>query len=252
MRALFAGGWGLRLERPSQLVIPAFRRASPSQVQVVVNLAPIFGIADPFKCKSTPSKPTAGQNVARNMTNETRPDIERFRSHLRLLAEIELNPRLRAKEDVSDIVQQSLLDAHKDLATYRGTTDAELLAWLKTILSRNVWNLARHYRTQKCDLRREFSVKDRLEQSSARIENFLAGEQTSPSQRAVNNEQIQKLADGLAGLLEAERTAVLLKHFQAWSLADISEHIGRPIDAVAGLLKRGLKKLRKHMQDGEE
>lgn len=185
------------------------------------------------------------------MTNVSPSDLDRFRNYLRLLAEIELSPRLRVKEDASDIVQQSLLEAHRDLAAYRGQTEAELVGWLKTILARNLLNAARHYRTQKCDVRREQSLAERLDQSSARVENFLASDQTSPSQRAVRNERSAALADALARLLEAERTAIVLKHFHGWSLARISDQLGRPVNAVAGLLKRGLKKLRTQLQDSE-
>ena len=185
------------------------------------------------------------------MNNSSPPDLERFRDNLRLLAEIELSPRLRVKEDPSDIVQQSLLEAHRDLASYRGQTEAELVAWLRTILARNLANAGRHYRTQKRDLRREQILAKHLEQSSVQLENFLACDHSSPSQRAVHNEQIQQLAAGLALLLDDEKTAIMLKHFQGWSLSQISEHLGRSNDAVAGLLKRGLKKLRSHMQDSE-
>ena len=180
------------------------------------------------------------------------PDLNQFRAALRLQAEVALSPRLRVKEDASDIVQQTLLEAHRDLPAYRGQTDAELIGWLKTILIRNLYNVARRLGTQKRDVGQEFSLAERLDQSSAVLEHFLSSELTSPSQRAINNEQTQKLADGLAALLEAERTAVVLKHLQGWKLADISAHLGRPVDAVGGLLKRGLKKLREHMQQGEE
>jgi RNA polymerase sigma-70 factor (ECF subfamily) len=185
------------------------------------------------------------------MTAVAPPRLERFRNYLRLLAEIELSPHLRVKEDASDIVQQSLLEAHRDLPNYRGQTDAELVGWLKTILARNILNVARHYGTQKCDVSREQPVAERLEKSSARLENFLACEQTSPSQQAMHNEQLIQLSDGLALLLDGERTAIVLKHIQGWTLSQISAHLGRPTDAVAGLLKRGLKKLRIHLQDAD-
>lgn len=185
------------------------------------------------------------------MTTASPPDLDRFRNHLWLLAEIELSPRLRAKEDASDIVQQSLLEAHRDLAAYRGKSEAELVGWLKKILVHNLDNARRQYGTRKRDVKREQSLAERLDQSSARLENYLASEQTSPSQRAVRNEQVEQLADGLAQLLEGERTAIVLKHFKGWSLSQISEQMGRPTDAVAGLLKRGLKKLRSHLHDSE-
>jgi RNA polymerase sigma-70 factor (ECF subfamily) len=182
------------------------------------------------------------------MTANSLPDLDHYRSRLRLQVEIELSPRLRVKEDPSDIVQQTLLEAHRDLATFRGQTEAELYGWLRTILARNLLNVVRHYHTQGRDIDLEQRVADRLEQSSMRIDEFLASDQTSPSQQAVHNEQVERLLDGLVALLEGERTALVLKHFQGWSLSQISEHMGRPPDAVAGLLKRGLKKLRSHLQ----
>jgi RNA polymerase sigma-70 factor (ECF subfamily) len=186
------------------------------------------------------------------MADKTPPDLNRFRSELRLLAEIGLSPRLRVKEDPSDIVQQTLLDAHRDLPAYRGQTDAELLAWLRTILTHKLLNAVRRHTTLKNDHRREQAIFDQLEQSSLRIDAFLASEQTSPSQRAVRNEQLEQLADGLAKLLDGERTAIVLKNFQGWTVSQISEHLGRTPDAVTGLLRRGLQKLRSHLPSDSE
>ena len=177
------------------------------------------------------------------------PDLERFRRYLKLMADLQLGPRLRAKEDASDIVQAALLEAHRDLATYRGKSDNELLAWIKTILTRNVLNLAKHYGAQKCDLRRERSLEEQLEQSSARLDQFLAGDLSTPSQHALRHERANQLADALAQLLDDERTAVVLKHFHDWTVAEIAKHLGRTGDAVAGLLRRGLKKLRETMNE---
>jgi RNA polymerase sigma-70 factor (ECF subfamily) len=76
------------------------------------------------------------------------------------------------------------------------------------------------------------------------LEQFLAGDLTSPSGQAIRNERISQLTGALAHLLEHERTAVLLKHFHDWPVAQIAQHMGRTEDGVAGLLRRGLKKLR--------
>jgi RNA polymerase sigma-70 factor (ECF subfamily) len=186
------------------------------------------------------------------MTADLPPDLDRFRGRLTILAEIELSPWLRAKVDPADIVQQTMLEAHRDIKAFRGTTEAELYGWLKTILIRNLLNAARHHGAEMRDPGREQAIADRMEQSSLRLEQFLASEQTSPSQQAIHNEQVERLLTGLAQLLEGERAAILLKHFQDWSLAKISAHLGRPPDAVAGLLKRGLKKLRLHLQEKGE
>lgn len=80
------------------------------------------------------------------------PDLEQFRSYLRLLAEQRLNPRLRVKASASDIVQQTMLDAHRDFAGFRGKTELELRAWLRAILVNNLLTVAKRYATDKRDI----------------------------------------------------------------------------------------------------
>jgi RNA polymerase sigma-70 factor, ECF subfamily len=177
-------------------------------------------------------------------------DLNAYRGYLTALAQIELGRRLRSKLDPSDVVQQSLLEAHQDLASLQGRSEGELVAWLRTILARNMLNAARDYSAQKRDVRREQSLAQRLDDSSARLVQFLAADQTSPSQRAIRGEEASRLAAALSSLPDDQRTAVILKHFHDWKLAEIAERLDRSTLAVAGLLKRGLKKLRQIMDDG--
>ena len=176
------------------------------------------------------------------------PVLEQYRSYLKLLAELQLNPRLRVKADASDLVQQTMLEAHRDLAGFRGKTDAELRAWLKMILTNNLTNAARHYGTQKRSAGREVSLEEDFEQSSAQLLGQLIADQTSPSMKLMKQELSEQLAAALLKLLEDERSAVVLKHFHNWSVAEIALSLGRTQEAVAGLLRRGLKKLRDHFQ----
>src|SRR5438105_10123792 len=100
------------------------------------------------------------------------PNLNQYRGYLRALAQIELGRRLQSKVDPSDIVQQSLLEAHQDLAALKGRTEAELVAWLRTILARNLLNTARDFAAQKRDVRREQSLVQQLDDSSVRLERF--------------------------------------------------------------------------------
>jgi len=180
------------------------------------------------------------------------PNLNQYRGYLRALAQIELGRRLQGKVDPSDIVQQSLLEAHQDLAALKGKTEGELVAWLRTILTRNLLNTARDFTAQRRDVRRERSLAQQVEDSSVRLDKFLASDQTSPSQRVSRGEEAERLAIALAALPEDQRAAVILKHFHDWSVAQIAEHLDRSTLAVGGLLKRGLKKLRELMDEKQD
>jgi RNA polymerase sigma-70 factor (ECF subfamily) len=177
--------------------------------------------------------------------------LEQFRDYLRLLARLRLDPRLRAKLDPSDVVQQTLLEAHQGLAQFRGRTFAERAAWLRQILARNLANAVRDLGRDKRDVNRERSLEAAVEESASRLEAWLAAEQSSPSERAERNEEAVRLARALAALPEAQREVVVLRHCQGWSLADISRHVGRSPSAVAGLLHRGLHDLRTRLEERE-
>jgi RNA polymerase sigma-70 factor (ECF subfamily) len=179
------------------------------------------------------------------------PDLERFRSYLRLLAQVQLNSRLRGKLDPSDIVQQTLLEAHQARDRCPSQDPAQQAAWLRKILAHNLANAVRDAERAKRDVRREQSLEAAVEASSARLEAWLALEQSSPSEQAQRIEQLLRLAEALDRLPADQQEAVVLHHLQGQSLSKLAAHFGRSPAAVAGLLHRGLRKLQDLLQDLE-
>jgi RNA polymerase sigma-70 factor (ECF subfamily) len=176
---------------------------------------------------------------------------ERFRSYLILLARLRLGRRLQGKLDASDVVQQTLLEAHRDQAQFQGKTTAEQAAWLRQVLARNLANVVRDLGRAKRDVKRERSLQAVLDESASNLEAWLAAEQSSPSQKLDRQERAVRLAAALEDLPEAQREAVVLRHFHGCSLAEIAGQLGCTTAAVTGLLHRGTRQLRKHLQDLE-
>jgi RNA polymerase sigma-70 factor (ECF subfamily) len=176
------------------------------------------------------------------------PALEQFRSYLHSLARLHLDPRLKGKLDASDLVQQTLLQAHQARDQFRGG-DGERAAWLRQIPARNLAHAVRDFGRDKRDVAREQALGAALEASSARLEAWLAAEQSSPSQQAERHEQAVRLAAALDQLPEAQREAVVLHYFQGCTVADVGRQLGRTQAAVAGLLHRGLKQLREQLRE---
>ncbi len=172
------------------------------------------------------------------------PKLEVFRHYLALLARTHLGSNQRAKVDPSDIVQQTMLDAHRKLDQFRGSTEAEMAAWLRKILSCKVTDAFRALGRQKRDAALERSLDAPLDETCTRLEVWLEAVQTSPSGKASRNEQLVRLADAMAKLPDAQRKAIELHHLHGLSLSDTAEQLGRTGGSAVGLLRRGLVKLR--------
>jgi RNA polymerase sigma-70 factor, ECF subfamily len=170
--------------------------------------------------------------------------LERYREYLHLLARLQLNPKLAAKITPSDIVQQTLLRAHEKREQFRGGSDAELAGWLRAILASTLAEAARHFGRQQRDAGLERSLQASLDESSAKLERWLAAEQSSPSQHVMRQEHLARLAEALAELPEEQRAVVELRHLRGMPVAAIAGQVGRSEASVAGLLRRGLQRLR--------
>lgn len=150
--------------------------------------------------------------------SDHKPEPEDFRHYLELLARTHLGPRYRSKLDPSDIVQETLLEAHQKRDQFRGSTDGEMAVWLRAMLSYNVTDAIRALGRKKRDAALE---------------------------------QLVRLAWALQQLPESQRLAVELHHLHGLTLRETAAQVDRTAAAVVGLLRRGLLKLRQLLNDAE-
>jgi RNA polymerase sigma-70 factor (ECF subfamily) len=183
-----------------------------------------------------------------NPAERAAPDLARYRSYLRLLAAIQLDPRLARKVDPSDVAQLTLAEAYRSLPAFRGT-ERQLPAWLRQVLTNTLRDEVRRLKAAGRDVRRERQLDQSLAESSAKLERALADPGSSPEQRAAREEELVRLAGALEALPDDQRTAVELKQLRGWTVAEVSQHMGRSEAAVAGLLRRGMERLRGLLAD---
>ena len=179
--------------------------------------------------------------------------MELYRNYLGLLARTQLDARLAKRVSASDVVQETMLDACRDFDRFRGATEGELMAWLRSIL---VANLARlldeHVNAQKRSVGREVSLdahRQDLEQSAVRLEQSLAGAISSPSLQAMRRERAAVLADRLAQLREDDREVIVLRNLEGLSFDEVARRMNRSSGAVRVLWVRAVDRLRKLLQD---
>ncbi len=171
--------------------------------------------------------------------------LDHFRPQLRQWARRRIEGKIRARIDESDIAQQSCLSALRNFDQFEGSELGEFLAWLRQIHEQNVRDAVRdHAVYQKRAVWRESDDAEALEAAPTELD--------SPSRHAMREERAARIARALETLPEGQREAVRLRHLEGCSLAEIARRLDRTEAATAGLLKRGLAKLRQKLKDESE
>jgi RNA polymerase sigma factor (sigma-70 family) len=150
--------------------------------------------------------------------------------------------------DPSDAVQEALLKAQRNLGQCDGGTEAERFAWLRKILDNLLVDLLRQGKHDPAPLR---DLIDKLGLSSVVLDTIVGADHTTPLDHLLKKERERRLMVALSQLPEVEGTAVAMRYLDdpPASLADIGARLGRTPKAAAGVLARGLTRLRELLQD---
>ena len=174
--------------------------------------------------------------------------LEAYRNYLRLLAQTWLDRSLAGKYDRSDLVQDTLIKANDRFERFAGSTEAELVGWLRRILAHQLADSARRYRGATRDIGREQPPAASLDASCAALSRLAPAAQSSPSMAAQRREMTVVLADALAEMKPEYREVIVLRNLQELAWPEISERMGRTEGAVRMLWTRALKELRPLME----
>ena len=167
-----------------------------------------------------------------------------YRNYLRVLAGCGLGDALGARVDPSDIVQEALMRAFSGFSKFRGESEAELLAWLRQILARQITNAARHHLgTAKREAGRERSMENVLYDSSVALGRGIAADGPSPSGAAERHERCVVIADALAQLPDDYAEVIRLRNLEQLTWDETAARMGRSAGAVRQLWGRAVQKV---------
>jgi RNA polymerase sigma-70 factor (ECF subfamily) len=180
----------------------------------------------------------------RNEAGELDRLFQLCRNYLGLMARAHVETWLQAKVDASDLIQQTLLEAYRDFGRFRGTTEAEWLAWLRRILAHNAANFVRQYRgTEKRQARREVPLAGPADTDGGKGFGDPADSGESPSQMLLRKERELLVADALEQLSPDHREVIILRNLQRLPFQEVAERMGRSRPAAQMLWMRAIEKL---------
>ena len=180
-----------------------------------------------------------------------------YRNYLRMVVRTGLGPRLRERVELSDVVQEALVEVVRQFPQFTGQNEAALVGWLRRLVGQKLADLGRYHSRAKrsggaadvaLDAPREGANPDGGNEGGGRLLDMLALSQTSPSEAASRRELVVLLADALADLDAAEAEVLWLYHADNLSFEAIGERVGLSRKSVRGLWARGLKSLKRSLE----
>lgn len=173
--------------------------------------------------------------------------LERYRDDLKARARQWIGPRLRAKLDASDLVQETFLTAHASAEQFRGVTEAEMKSWLKRILSSRISALVRRFvHARARNVHWERSLIELWSESSGILP--IANTQSTPSQHTMRREEAARLMVAMEKLLPEYKTIIVLRHFEQREFAEVARRMERSDRSVRRLWLRALAALEKELR----
>ncbi len=178
--------------------------------------------------------------------------LDRHRGRLRRMVAVRLDPRLAARVDPSDVVQETLAEAHRRLDDYLAARPVPFYPWLRQLAQDRLTDLhRRHVRAARRAVGREEPTGPALSDDSvAELTHRLAAPAPGPSEAAHRREQAALLRAALARLPDTDREVLILRHLELLAPREIADVLGVSQAVVYTRHLRALRRLRSAL--GEE
>lgn len=170
--------------------------------------------------------------------------LESCRAYLLLVAEKEMDPRLRAKGGASDLVQQTFLEAQQAFGRFQGSRETELLAWLRRMLLNNVATFRRHWeQTAKRRASREVGLGG--DSTAPGIQ--PVADTPTPSRQLAAGERADAVRAAMARLPEDYRQVLTFRYEEDLPFEEVAQRMGRTSNAVRKLWARAVERLEQEL-----
>lgn len=168
-----------------------------------------------------------------------------YRERLERIVAFRLDPRIRSRVDSADILQEAFIEISRRIGEYISQPTVSCFVWMRQKTLQTLIDTHRRHFRDKRDPEREvhFTHNADSQATSLSIARCLIDEMTSPSQAAMNAEEVDQLHLALESMNEIDREVLALRHFEQLNNNQVAEILGLSPTAASNRYVRAATRL---------
>ena len=176
--------------------------------------------------------------------------MERHRDSLRRMVQLRLDQKIQRRVDVSDIVQDVLVEANRRLQDYLAQPGMPYHLWLRQIAQDRIIDAHRRHRAsakRSVDRERPLAVPSADDHSTLELAAQLAGHELTPATAATEREMAELVKGGIAKLPDQDCEIIIMRHYEQLSNQEIAQALGLTEPAASMRYLRAIRRLKELM-----
>lgn len=181
--------------------------------------------------------------------------LEKHRAPIRRLVELRLDRKVQRRVDVSDVVQDVMVEASGRLQKYLDDPAMAFHLWLRQIAWDRIIDTYRRHRVsakRSMDREQPMSAPAGPDQSTMEFAIQLCDPGLTPATAATQREIALKVEAAIERLNEQDREIILMRHYEHLSNQEIADSLGLNPPAASMRYLRSVRRLRELLETGED
>lgn len=178
--------------------------------------------------------------------------MARHRNSLRQLIRMRLDQQIQRRVDVSDVVQDVLIEANRRLQRFLDNPVMPFHLWLRQIARDRIIDAHRRHRVssrRSVDREQRMSVPQGYDQSSMNLAAMIGDDRLTPAAAALQKEIARRIELSITKLDEKDSEIVIMRHYELLTNQEIAQSLDLSEPAASMRYLRAVRRLKAIIQD---
>jgi len=179
--------------------------------------------------------------------------MDRHRDSLRRMVQMRLDHKIQRRVDVSDVVQDVLVEANRRLQDYLANPVMPFHLWLRQIAQDRIIDAHRRHRgsaRRSVDKEQPLLVAGADDHSTMQLVAQLCDPGMTPGALATQAEMVQAVERAITKLNDQDCEIIIMRHFEQLSNQEIAQALSLTEPAASMRYLRAIKRLRELLNEG--